>query len=226
MDLVLPDGMRLSYGNMTPEKTHRLLEAYSTSGDLKPELALGRFAGEEYVLSGEVHKSATCPPELDKIPQWSSLDFYSRQKKVILRNCGSIDPMSLDETIARGTYRGAFHAIVQMSADEVIDQVIQSGLRGRGGAAFPTGQKWRMARQASADVKYVVCNADEGEPGAYMDRTVLEGDPHAVLEGMLIGSYAIGANYGTNIRSRRISPGHGNPPASHPRGRAIRTAGR
>jgi NADH:ubiquinone oxidoreductase subunit F (NADH-binding) len=78
----------------------------------------------------------------------------------------------------------------------VIEEVLKSGLRGRGGAAFPTGQKWRMARQAQSDVKYVVCNADEGEPGSYMDRSVLEGDPHAVLEGMLIGSYAIGANEG------------------------------
>ena len=104
--------------------------------------------------------------------------------------------MSLDETIARGTYRGAFRALTQMTPEEVIDEMIRSGLRGRGGAAFPTGQKWRLARQAAADVKYVVCNADEGEPGSYMDRTVLEGDPHAVLEGMLIGSYAIGASEG------------------------------
>ena len=104
--------------------------------------------------------------------------------------------MDLDESIARGTYRGAMRAIGQMTPEAVIEEMIQSGLRGRGGAAFPTGQKWRLARQAAADVKYVVCNADEGEPGAYMDRTVLEGDPHAVLEGMLIGAYAIGAREG------------------------------
>ena len=83
-----------------------------------------------------------------------------------------------------------------MTPDEVIDEVTKSGLRGRGGAAFPTGQKWRLARQAKGDTKYVVCNADEGEPGAYMDRTVLEGDPHAIIEGMLIGAYAIGAREG------------------------------
>ncbi|MGD0653056.1 MAG: NADH-quinone oxidoreductase subunit NuoF [Thermoguttaceae bacterium] len=196
LDLVLPDRLRLSYGNMTPEKTRRLLEAYSTQGDLKPEWVLGRFEGEQYVSTGEVHTYSPASAELGKIPKWSSLDFYSRQKKVIMRNCGSIDPMSLEETIARGTYRGAFHALVQLSPDEVIDEVTKSGLRGRGGAAFPTGQKWRLARQATADVKYVVCNADEGEPGSYMDRSVLEGDPHAVIEGMLIGSYAIGANSG------------------------------
>ncbi len=127
------------------------------------------------------------------MPEWSTLDFYRRQKKVILRNCGSVDPLCLDEAIARGAYRGAIRAITQMKPDEVIEEMIQSGLRGRGGAAFPTGQKWRFARQAQGDLKYVVCNADEGEPGSYMDRTVLEGDPHAILEGMLIGSYAIGA---------------------------------
>ena len=196
VDLLLPNRLRLSYGNMTPEKTRRLLEDYAARGDLKPETALGRFESEEYVSTGEVHKYDGYSAELSKIPQWSSLDFYSRQKKVIMRNCGAINPRDLEETIARGTYRGAFHALAQMSADEVIDEVSKSGLRGRGGAAFPTGQKWRLARQAPADVKYVVCNADEGEPGAYMDRSVLEGDPHAVIEGMLIGSYAIGANQG------------------------------
>jgi NADH:ubiquinone oxidoreductase subunit F (NADH-binding)/(2Fe-2S) ferredoxin len=202
LDLVLPGNsthgahLRISYGNMTPEKTRRLLEAYAARSDLMPELALGLFESEEYVSTGEVHKYLAGDGELNHIPQWSGLGFFSRQKKVILRNCGSIDPMSLEETIARGTYRGAFRALVQMTPEEVIDEVVGSGLRGRGGAAFPTGLKWRLARQASADVKYLVCNADEGEPGAYMDRSVLEGDPHAVLEGMLIGSYAIGANQG------------------------------
>jgi NADH:ubiquinone oxidoreductase subunit F (NADH-binding)/(2Fe-2S) ferredoxin len=196
LDLVLPDRLRLSYGNMTPEKTRRLLEAYSARGDLKPEAVLGRFESDEYVSTGEVHTYSSGSAELGKIPPWSGLDFYSRQKKVIMRNCGAIDPMSLDETIARGTYRGAFHALAQLSPDEVIDEVTESGLRGRGGAAFPTGQKWRLARQAPADAKYVVCNADEGEPGSYMDRSVLEGDPHSVIDGMLIGSYAIGASRG------------------------------
>ena len=196
LDLVLPDGPRVSYANMTPEKTRLLLEAYATGQDLKPELALGRFEREEHVSTGDFHHYPPCPRQLQAVPEWSGLDFYRRQKKVILRNCGSIDPMNLEETIARGTYRGAVRALGQMTPEAVIDEMVQSGLRGRGGAAFPTGQKWRLARQAPADVKYVVCNADEGEPGAYMDRTVLEGDPHAVLEGMLIGSYAIGATEG------------------------------
>jgi len=196
LDLVLPNGPRVSYANMTPEKTLALLEAYASRQDFMPALALGRFDREEHVSTGEVHQYPPCPPQLQAVPECSGLDFYRRQRKVILRNCGSIDPMDLDQTIARGTYRGAASALGQMTPEAVIDELIQSGLRGRGGAAFPTGQKWRLARQAPADVKYVVCNADEGEPGAYMDRTVLEGDPHAVLEGMLIGSYAIGASEG------------------------------
>ncbi len=195
LDLVLPGGPRVSYANMTPEKTRTLLQAYA-QGNLMPESALGRFANEEYVSSGKTHAYPPCPPELQRIPEWSNLDFYRRQKKVILRNCGSIDPMALEETIARGTYRGALRVLTELTPEQAIDEMVRSGLRGRGGAAFPTGQKWRLARQASADVKYVVCNADEGEPGSYMDRTILEGDPHAVLEGMLIGSYAIGASEG------------------------------
>ena len=195
LDLVLPNGPRVSYGHMTPQKTRALLDAYA-----QREPQAGTGPGPLHQRRARFdrrspHVSVVSEP-LQQVPEWSTLDFYRRQKKVILRNCGSIDPMALDETIARGTYRGAFRALTQMTPEAVIDEVIQSGLRGRGGAAFPTGQKWRLARQAPADVKYVVCNADEGEPGAYMDRTVLEGDPHAVLEGMLIGSYAIGASEG------------------------------
>jgi NADH:ubiquinone oxidoreductase subunit F (NADH-binding)/(2Fe-2S) ferredoxin len=196
VDLVLPDGPRVSFAAMTPAKTRDLLAAYASRGDAWLGLALGRFASEEHVATGETHKYPPGSGRLGDLPEWSGLDFYRRQKKVILRNCGSIDPMSLEETIARGTYRGALRAIGPMTPEAVIEEMIQSGLRGRGGAAFPTGQKWRLARQAAADAKYVVCNADEGEPGAYMDRTVLEGDPHAVLEGMLIGAYAVGARQG------------------------------
>jgi NADH:ubiquinone oxidoreductase subunit F (NADH-binding) len=196
LDLVLPGRLRLSYGEMTPEKTRSLLTGYAAWGDLKPETALGRFDSEEYVSTGEVHTYSPGAADIGKIPAWSSLDFYARQKKIIMRNCGAIDPMSLDEAIARGAYRGAFRALAQMSPDEAIEEVLKSGLRGRGGAAFPTGQKWRLARQTPSDAKYVVCNADEGEPGSYMDRSVLEGDPHAIIEGMLIGSFAVGAKHG------------------------------
>jgi NADH:ubiquinone oxidoreductase subunit F (NADH-binding)/(2Fe-2S) ferredoxin len=196
LDLVLPNGPRISYANMTPEKTRSLLAAYANSGDLRPDLALGRFTSEEHILTGEAHVYPPAQKAPDAVPEWSTLDFFSRQHKVILRSCGSIDPLSITEAIARGSYRGAMRAIKEMSPELVIDEVISSGLRGRGGAAFPTGQKWRFAHTAAGDMKYVVCNADEGEPGACMDRTVLEGDPHAILEGMLIGAFAIGAREG------------------------------
>ncbi|HBG04875.1 MAG: hypothetical protein A2075_01895 [Geobacteraceae bacterium GWC2_58_44] len=196
LDLFVPNGPRVSYGNMTPEKTRSLLAGYAANGELRPELALGRFESEEHVLTGEAHSYPAHDKALAEVPEWSSLDFYRSQKKVILRNCGSIDPLSISEVIARGAYRGALSAFTEMTPDKIIDEVTRSGLRGRGGAAFPTGQKWRFARSAGGAAKYVVCNADEGEPGSYMDRTVLEGDPHAVIEGMLIGAYAIGAREG------------------------------
>jgi NADH:ubiquinone oxidoreductase subunit F (NADH-binding)/(2Fe-2S) ferredoxin len=195
LDLVLPNGPRISYGQMTPQKTRDLLTAYFTNGDITAAFALGRFSKEEHVLTGEVHEYKSSS-EADTIPEWSSLDFYRRQKKVILRNCGSIDPMSIEESMARGSYRGALRALKSMKPEQVLDEMTASGLRGRGGAYFPTGQKWRLARNAKGDVKYVVCNADEGAPGSSMDRSVLEGDPHAILEGMIIGSYAIGAHQG------------------------------
>jgi len=196
VDLLLPDGPRLSYAGMTPERTRELLSSHAADGDLKLDWALGRFEKEEHVSAQEVHDYPSPSTDLSAVPEWSALDFYRRQKKVILRNCGSIDPMAIGETIARGSYRGAIRAFTQMTPEEVIDEAVRSGLRGRGGAAFPTGQKWRLARETEADIRYLVCNADEGAPGACMDRSVLEGDPHAIIEGMLIGSYAVGAEEG------------------------------
>jgi NADH:ubiquinone oxidoreductase subunit F (NADH-binding)/(2Fe-2S) ferredoxin len=195
LDLVLPGGPRISFGNMTPEKTRDVLSAYFTKGSISPEAALGRFSSEEHVLTGEVHSYGPCPAA-DGVPEWKDLDFFRRQKKVIMRNCGSIDPMSIEESMARGAYRGALKALLSMKPEGVLDEMSASGLRGRGGAYFPTGQKWRYAAAAKGHVKYVVCNADEGAPGSSMDRTVLEGDPHAIIEGMIIGSFAIGAHQG------------------------------
>jgi NADH:ubiquinone oxidoreductase subunit F (NADH-binding)/(2Fe-2S) ferredoxin/NAD-dependent dihydropyrimidine dehydrogenase PreA subunit len=122
--------------------------------------------------------------------------FYREQMKIVLRNCGQIDPTRMEDYLAREGYLGIAKVLSSMKPDEVIDEVVRSGLRGRGGAGFPTGNKWKFARGAKSDEKYVVCNADEGDPGAFMDRAVLEGDPHTVLEGMLIAAYAIGAQHG------------------------------
>ena len=121
--------------------------------------------------------------------------FYAKQSRRVLHNCGVIDPENVDEYLAQGGYEGLKNAL-QMSPVEVIEEVKKSGLRGRGGAGFPTGLKWEFTYKAQGDKKYVVCNADEGDPGAFMDRSVLEGDPHAVIEGMLIAAYAIGADEG------------------------------
>jgi len=196
VDLLLPHGPRVSYGHMTPKKVRNLLEAYAAGEDAKPATALCRFQSEEHVATGQTHRYASSTNGLDKVPAWSDLPFFGRQKRVILRNCGSIDPAVFEEAVARGAYRGALRALTRMTPEEVIDEVLKSGLRGRGGAGFPTGRKWDTARRAVSDAKYVVANADEGDPGAFMDRSVLEGDPHAVLEGMLIAAYAVGASQG------------------------------
>ncbi|MEI8188470.1 MAG: NADH-ubiquinone oxidoreductase-F iron-sulfur binding region domain-containing protein, partial [candidate division NC10 bacterium] len=122
--------------------------------------------------------------------------FLARQVKIVLRNCGYMDPDSIEDYERRDGYRAIRKVLAEMTPEEVIQVIADSGLRGRGGAGFPTGQKWKFGRGALGDVKYVVCNADEGDPGAFMDRSVLEGDPHTVLEGMMIAAYAIGASHG------------------------------
>ena len=126
----------------------------------------------------------------------SDTNFYKAQKRVALRNCGVINPEVIDEYIARDGYMALAKVLTEMKPEEVIDTILASGLRGRGGAGFPTGMKWKFARGYQDDQKYVCCNADEGDPGAFMDRSVLEGDPHSVLEAMAIAGYTIGSNQG------------------------------
>jgi NADH:ubiquinone oxidoreductase subunit F (NADH-binding)/(2Fe-2S) ferredoxin/NAD-dependent dihydropyrimidine dehydrogenase PreA subunit len=132
----------------------------------------------------------------NKYPYEKDVPFYKTQVRVVLRNCGRIDPTSIEDYMANDGYQAIAQVLTQKSPEEVIDVVKKSGLRGRGGAGFPTGMKWSFARSAPGDVKYIICNADEGDPGAFMDRAVLEGDPHSVIEGMMIGAYAIGAQTG------------------------------
>ncbi|WP_312432514.1 NADH-quinone oxidoreductase subunit NuoF [Lacrimispora sp.] len=126
----------------------------------------------------------------------SDTDFYKKQHRIALRNCGVINPEEIEEYIGTGGYQALGKVLTEMTPDEVIQTLLDSGLRGRGGAGFPTGLKWKLAKQNDADQKYVCCNADEGDPGAFMDRSVLEGDPHALLEAMTIAGYAIGASQG------------------------------
>ena len=122
--------------------------------------------------------------------------FYQKQQRIVLRNCGVINPESIDEYIARDGYAALEKVLFDMTPDEVINELIAYGLRGRGGAGFPTGNKWKFTKDAEADQKYIVCNADEGDPGAYMDRSTCEGDPHSVLEAMTIAGRTVGANQG------------------------------
>ncbi len=139
-----------------------------------------------------LYREPTRPVAVQTVPE---LDYFKKQVRVVLRNCGIIDPDSIEEYIGQGGYTALAKALA-MKPEEVIAQVKASGLRGRGGAGFPTGLKWEFGRKAPGGVKYVVCNADEGEPGTFKDRLILEGDPHAVLEAMAIAGWAIGANYG------------------------------
>jgi NADH-quinone oxidoreductase subunit F len=149
-------------------------------------------------IGGETVERLLYHPEPDAEPvrEAACVPFYAAQRKVVLRNCGRIDPTSVREYIERDGYAALVKALTEMQPERVIEEVTASGLRGRGGAGFPTGRKWGFSRAAKGEPKYLICNADEGDPGAFMDRAVLEGDPHSVLEGMLIAAYAIGAQEG------------------------------
>lgn len=153
---------------------------------------------EEHMLKGRpVERLLYREPSTDEaIPEMKDIPFFAHQELRVLRNKGLIDPERIDEYIARDGYAGMARALTEMTPEEIVQEVLDSGLRGRGGAGFPTGLKWRFAAQSKGDVKYVLCNADEGDPGAFMDRSVLEADPHAVLEGMVIAAKAIGAHKG------------------------------
>ncbi|RJP60120.1 MAG: NADH-quinone oxidoreductase subunit NuoF [Deltaproteobacteria bacterium] len=174
--VVYPEGV--IYVSIKPEDTPELVEEH---------LVKGR------VLERLLYKE---PATQEVIPQMHEIPFFALQDLRVLRNRGKIDPENIDEAIARDGYAGMAKALAEMTPEQIIKEVLDSGLRGRGGAGFPTGLKWRFCATASGDVKYVLCNADEGDPGAFMDRSVLEADPHAVLEGMVIAAKAIGTKQG------------------------------
>ena len=152
---------------------------------------------EKHIINGEIVERLLCK-DVDgtKVKSLDELNFYKKQHRVVLKNCGLIDPENIDEYLAFDGYKALEKVLTSMSPDDVIKEVSDSGLRGRGGAGFPTGKKWQFAKNSDADQKYVACNADEGDPGAFMDRSVLEGDPHTVVEAMAIAAYAIGATKG------------------------------
>jgi len=153
---------------------------------------------KEHVIKGRpVKRLQWTAPEARKIvEEKKQIPFFEKQLKIVLSNCGKIDPENIEEYIAVGGYEALAKVLIEMTPEQVIDEMIKSGLRGRGGAGFPTGLKWKATREAPGDEKFVVCNGDEGDPGAFMDRAILEGDPHSVIEGMAIAAYAIGAKQG------------------------------
>jgi NADH-quinone oxidoreductase subunit F len=174
-----PGRPAIVYGDMDPDRTRQVIAGCLQNNDPMIEYALGTIG--EGAVAG--------------LPNFFDLPMLKPQVRVVLQNCGLIDPGNINHYIARGGYAGLRRAL-GMSPEAVIEEIALSGLRGRGGAGFPTGQKWKFCRQSPGDEKYLICNADEGDPGAFMDRSVIEGDPHAVLEGMCIAAYAIGANHG------------------------------
>jgi len=179
VDIIKPGYPRICYSSVSPEIVPELIEDYLIKDNPRPDLALGTIG------DGEV----------EGIPKFFDLPMLKAQVRIILRHCGTINPEDINHYIAHGGYSG-FARAIEMSPGEIIEEIKKSGLRGRGGAGFPTGLKWEFCRKSPGREKYLVCNADEGDPGAFMNRSVLEGDPHSVLEGMLIAAYAIGATHG------------------------------
>jgi NADH:ubiquinone oxidoreductase subunit F (NADH-binding)/NAD-dependent dihydropyrimidine dehydrogenase PreA subunit/(2Fe-2S) ferredoxin len=172
-----PGKEKVTYIHMDPDRVTRVVSEHLVKGKPVVEFTLGET-------------------EDGKLKSLDDVQFYKKQKRVVLKNCGLINPENIDDYIAIDGYQALAKVVTAMKPNEVIDLIKASGLRGRGGAGFPTGTKWSFAAANEADQKYIICNADEGDPGAFMDRSILEGDPHSVLEAMAIGGYAIGATKG------------------------------
>ncbi|EEB74075.1 NADH-quinone oxidoreductase subunit NuoF [Thermococcus sp. AM4] len=177
VDIITEDEI-ITYGHVDPKKVPRIIEEHVVNG--KPV--------EEWIVKRDWWENG-------ERKTWDVDGYFAKQVKIVLENSGYIDPENIDEYITVGGYE-ALKKALSMEPEEIIDIIMKSGLRGRGGAGFPTGLKWKFTREAKGDEKYIICNADEGDPGAFMDRNVLEGDPHRVIEGMIIGAYAIGATKG------------------------------
>jgi NADH:ubiquinone oxidoreductase subunit F (NADH-binding) len=175
----MPGQPRISYSNVAAKDVESILQGFFEKGETPKYHLAGHFGDGE----------------IDGVPRFFDLPMLKPQVRIVLRNCGIIDPDDLDHYLARDGYKG-FEEALSMTWQEVIDTVKRSGIRGRGGAGFPTWRKWATCREQQTDERHLICNADEGDPGAFMNRSLIEGDPHAVLEGMLIAGYAIGASHG------------------------------
>ncbi len=183
LDIQLPGRARVSFAGVTKDNVASVLQGMLVDGTVPGELVLGQFRPRADVQE----KAWDAVPYLDEHP------FFAPQTRWVLVNCGVVDPGSIEEYVAHGGYQAFSQAIRSQTPAELCDVVEASGLRGRGGGGFPTGKKWKFALNTPADQKYMICNADEGDPGAFMDRAVIEGDPHRMLEGLALAAYAIGA---------------------------------
>ena len=162
-----------------------------SGGNITPELVYCKIAEWDHI-TGSIRYGHGYP----EVPSWHEVPFFKGQKKIVLRNCGLINPDDIEEYIAVGGYQALYKALIDAKPEAVVEQIKAAKLRGRGGAGFLTGNKWEFLRKAVADQKFVICNADEGDPGAYMNRNEIESDPHSMLEGMIIGGYVMGATQG------------------------------
>jgi NADH:ubiquinone oxidoreductase subunit F (NADH-binding)/NAD-dependent dihydropyrimidine dehydrogenase PreA subunit len=197
IDVMQPNKPRLAYSKMTAKKVPEVIDQI-VKGAINGNKPAYRMDEEEFICLNEKkpYFKGPVPKDLEGIPSIWDVNFYKKQMKLATRNCGMINFESIDEYIAKGGYISLFKALTKMKSEEIIEEIIASGLRGRGGGGFPAGVKWQTCRRAHGDIKYVICNGDEGDPGAYMDRSVMEGDPHSVIEGMIIGAFAIGSGQG------------------------------
>ncbi|MFC1782360.1 NADH-ubiquinone oxidoreductase-F iron-sulfur binding region domain-containing protein [Planctomycetota bacterium] len=195
VELLEPGKPKITYGKMTPQKVRTLISNLGHDDGLQKEDAVWRTDEDDMIITGEKVRFLTGdrPDPYAEIPLFQERSFFQKQLRIILRNCGLIDPENIEEYIARGGYQALWKVLHALSPEEVITVVKDSGIRGRGGAGFPTGRKWEDGRSQPGEVKYVIVNADEGDPGAFMDRSILEGDPYSVLEGLTIGAYAVGS---------------------------------
>ena len=180
VDVQVPGQGRVVYGNVGPDDVKEIVSRHLNQGEVIADLVVG--------LIGEVNKCDL--PSLDQHP------MKAREQRIALRNAGHVDPMDIYQYVANGGYGALNRALTDMTAAEVLEEVNTSGLRGRGGAAFPAGTKWRFLAGSNAPDKYILCNCEEGDPGAFNDKGILESDPHTVVEGIILAGYATGANHG------------------------------
>ena len=187
VDVQFPGGPRIFYGNVNPQAAEQIVAYHVAHGTPDENLALG-YLGDIGPSGAEITSSS--------IQDLNNHPMRALETRIALRNAGNIDPSDIYQYVGNGGYRALQRALTEMTPSETLDQVVESGLRGRGGAAFSTGTKWRFLAGSNAPVKYILCNCEEGDPGAYNDKGILESDPHTLIEGIILAGYATGASYG------------------------------